>query len=214
MKSYNRSYLLDAKQNLASCFDYAINDCKFNADTFMFMFINSRYSKLFETGNPRIISGLSGVELARLVISESISDFAFIEKEFSANKSKEYWAGYYLAEYQYETGRSFKDIFYRISLSEILDMYNLYHEVDIKKFIKDLDKKITHKNIDAKLKTIRQKVGLSQSELSKISGVNLRSIQMYEQKQNDIDKAQAKTLYALANALNCSIEDLLENVTY
>ena len=42
------------------------------------------------------------------------------------------------------------------------------------------------------------------------SGVSLRSIQMYEQRQNNIDKAQAHTLYKLSVALGYDIEDLLE----
>ena len=214
MAAYNECYLQDAKKNLALCFDYAINDCKLNCDTFMFMFINSKYSKLFETGDPGIISGKSGIELARTIISEVTNNTAFIERNISENKSKEYWALYYLAEYQWFTGRRFKDIFYRISLSEIIDMYNPYHEMDITKFIDALDKKIQKKNVDAKLKTIRKANQLSQSQLAKLSNVKLRSIQMYEQKQNDIDKAEARTLFALASALNCDIEDLLENVIY
>jgi hypothetical protein len=36
---------------------------------------------------------------------------------------------------------------------------------------------------------------------------------MYEQRGNDIDKAQAKILYKLSRVLGCSIEDLLENPT-
>ena len=214
MSSYSELYLSDAKNNLAVCFDYAINDCKLNPDTFVFMFINSKYSKLFETGNPWIVSGTSGVELARLIISEYIPNEAFLEKRVQFNRSREFWALYYLAEYQWKTGRPFKDIFYRISLSEIINMYNPYHEMDVSKFIADLDKLITKKNMESKLKTIRQAHGLSQSQLAKLSKVNLRSIQMYEQKQNDIDKAQANTLFALAKALNCNIEELLENVTY
>ena len=47
--------------------------------------------------------------------------------------------------------------------------------------------------------------------LAEKSGVSLRSIQMYEQKNNDIDKAQAHSLYKLAVALGCSMEDLMEN---
>lgn len=214
MSSYDECYLMDAKNNLAVCFDYAINDCKINPDTFVFMFINSRYSKLFETGDPGIISGISGVELARLVINEYIPNTAFLEKKTNVNKTKEFWAIYYLTEFQWQTGRTFKDIFYRITLSEIIDMYNPYHEMDVSKFIIDLNKKITKKNVESKLKTIRQAHGLSQSQLAKLANVKIRSIQMYEQKQNDIDKAQANTLFALAKALNCSIEDLLENVTY
>jgi DNA-binding Xre family transcriptional regulator len=34
---------------------------------------------------------------------------------------------------------------------------------------------------------------------------------MYEQKANDIDKAQAKTLYKISRVLGCTIEDLLED---
>ena len=52
--------------------------------------------------------------------------------------------------------------------------------------------------------------GLSQSELSKRAEVELRSIQMYEQRRNDINKAQAETLFKLARVLGCNIEDLLE----
>lgn len=64
---------------------------------------------------------------------------------------------------------------------------------------------------EPKLKTIRENRGLSQSELSMQSGVNLRSIQMYEQKVNDIDKAQGHTLYKLSRVLGCNVEDLLKN---
>lgn len=214
MTAYNELYLSDAKNNLAVCFDYAINDCKINPDTFTFMFINSKYSKLFETGDPGIISGTSGVELAMLIINDTVSNVAFLENKITPNKTKEFWALYYLAEYQWKTGRPFKDIFYRISLSEIIDMYNPYHEMDVSKFIVDLNKRINKKNIESKLKTIRHAQGLSQSQLAKLSNVKLRSIQMYEQKQNNIDRAQGDTLFALARALKCNIEDLLENVTY
>jgi transcriptional regulator with XRE-family HTH domain len=60
------------------------------------------------------------------------------------------------------------------------------------------------------LKTIRTNRGLSQGKLSEISGVNTRMIQYYEQGVKDINKAQGLTLQALANALECKIEDLLE----
>jgi len=63
---------------------------------------------------------------------------------------------------------------------------------------------------ETKLKKVREAAGLSQSELAKKSGVSLRSIQMYEQRQNNIDKAQGHTLYKLSVALGCDIEDLLE----
>lgn len=96
-------------------------------------------------------------------------------------------------------------------LKDILNMYNVYHEMDINNFIDDFDKMLNNIELESKLKIIRERYGLSQNDLAKLSNVSLRSIQLYEQKVNDIDKAQANTLYKLATALSCSIEDLLEN---
>ena len=44
----------------------------------------------------------------------------------------------------------------------------------------------------------------------KKSGVSLRSIQMYEQRNKNINKASVETIYRLAKALGCEIEDLIE----
>lgn len=57
----------------------------------------------------------------------------------------------------------------------------------------------------------RRKMSFFQKTEVEFSGVNLRNIQMYEQRGNDIDKAQAQILYKLSRVLGCSIEDLLEN---
>lgn len=60
------------------------------------------------------------------------------------------------------------------------------------------------------LKRLRSEAGISQSKLSELSGVNLQMIQKYEQGVKDINKAQGETLYKLAQALKCNVEDLLE----
>ena len=60
------------------------------------------------------------------------------------------------------------------------------------------------------LKSLRTKAGMSQSQLAKSSGVTLRMIQHYEQGFKDINKAQALTVWKLAQALGCRIEDILE----
>ncbi|MCC2168494.1 MAG: helix-turn-helix domain-containing protein [Gallintestinimicrobium sp.] len=57
---------------------------------------------------------------------------------------------------------------------------------------------------------IRKARGFTQQQLSDASGVTLRMIQLYEQRQNDISKAQVNVVISLANALGCRVEDLLE----
>lgn len=83
--------------------------------------------------------------------------------------------------------------------------------MDISRFIEYAERICSEIKRDTKLKTIRESRGLSQVELAQQSGVKLRSIQMYEQRVNDIDKAQGQTLYKLARTLGCSVEDLLEH---
>jgi transcriptional regulator with XRE-family HTH domain len=51
---------------------------------------------------------------------------------------------------------------------------------------------------------------LTQKRLSEKSGVSRRMIEFYESKYKDINNAQAMTVYKLATALNCTVEDLLE----
>lgn len=60
------------------------------------------------------------------------------------------------------------------------------------------------------LKNMRQRKDMSQRQLAEASGVSIRMIQYYEQGKNDINKAEALTVYRLADALFCRVEDLLE----
>lgn len=62
----------------------------------------------------------------------------------------------------------------------------------------------------SRLKENRERAGLTQKELSERSGVNLRTIQDYEQGRKSINKAQGLSLYRLSTALNVTIEELLE----
>ena len=60
------------------------------------------------------------------------------------------------------------------------------------------------------LKRLRKDFNISQRQLSELSGVNVRMIQHYEQGSKDINAASALTVYRLAQALVCSMEELLE----
>ena len=211
MHAYSELYLSDAIKNLANAFDYAINSCKLEPDWFSKLFVQSKVISQFEKGNPSIVSGKSGIELVRDILSKVYPNREFPEHTFYEDRSPEYWAGWALAQYQWYTAKRFKDIFLRIPLSEILSMYSIFHEMDITKFIESMDRRYNEVVLDTKLKKIRECRQISQNELSKLSGVSLRSIQLYEQKVNNIDKAQVQTLYKLATVLGCSIEDLLEN---
>ena len=211
MYAYNELYLNDARENLAVFFDYGVNVCEVEMDFLAELFIGLGYADKFERGDPGVVAGMSGVEMARRVISVAFPNKKFEEYTSARSRSDVYWAGWALADYQWVTCKRFKDIFDKIPFSEIVLMYKVYHEMSAENFIEDLNKRLDMIETEPRLKTIRENRGVSQSELAKLSGVNLRSIQMYEQKINDIDKAQAGTLYKLSRVLGCTVEELLES---
>ncbi len=210
IRAYNELYLNDAIKNLANAFNYAINVCKLEPDWFAKLFVLSDVSTQFERGNPAFISGKSGEELVRDILSEVDPGEELPAPLFSEERTPEYWAGWALAQYQWASAKRFKDIFERIPLSTIIAMYPTFHEMDISRFNESMDRRYNEFVTETKLHKIRKSRQISQTELAKLSGVNLRSIQLYEQRVNDIDKAQAQTLYKLSRVLGCNVEDLLE----
>ena len=209
-RAYSESYLSDAKDRLSQFFDYLINDCGMKADWAASIFLSSGYAEQFERGNPAILAGMSGIELARAVVEATYQKKKLPEPGYAEGLSPEYWAGWALAEYQWFSGKRFKDIFEHVKLSDIISMYAVYHEMDISKFIETMDETCATVLPECRLKKLRESRGLTQAELAKVSGVSLRSIQMYEQRRKDINKASAETLYSLAKVLGCTIEDLIE----
>lgn len=209
-RAYSESYLSDAKDRLSQFFDYLIKDCGMKADWVASIFLSSGYAEQFERGNPAILAGMSGIELARAVVEATYKKKKLPEPGYAEGLSPEYWAGWTLAEYQWYSGKRFRDIFEHVKLSEIIPMYSVYHEMDVSKFIETMDERCAATLPECRLKKLRESRGLSQAELAKISGVSLRSIQMYEQRVNDIDKAQAQTVYKLSRVIGCAMEDLLE----
>ncbi len=209
--AYSELYLNEASRCLAHAFDYALNDCGYEPDWFGQIFASSPKSEQFAKGNPLYLVGKSGEELALEMLLDVYPNKKFPKPVFHEARSKEYWGGWALAQYQWRSSHSFKDILSKVPLSEILSMYPAFHEMDISRFYESMDRRLEERKGKTKLALIRESRGLSQSKLASLSDVGLRSIQLYEQRINDIDKAQGQTLYKLSLTLGCLIEDLLEN---
>ena len=216
--SYSEHYLYDARVHLGSCFDYLINTCEIDANKAMGLFIASGIASLFGEGHPGYLSGMSGVELARQVYFASHREELLIPYNPSLDRSPQYWAGYSLAGYQWKSGKSFKKICEAVPFSEVVDMYSVYHEMDMLAFDDEMERRMIHFQVEnlqnskvSVLKRLRAYAGMSQSQLAKASSVKLRSIQMYEQGIYNLRQAEAETVFRLATALDTTVEDLLRD---
>lgn len=63
----------------------------------------------------------------------------------------------------------------------------------------------------SKLKIAREAAGLSQSQLAKVADVNFRAYQEIEAGRRSIDGTKLKTLLKICIALNCRLEEVLED---
>ena len=210
IRAYQETYLSKAQAVLGDVFDYAVNTCGISGNDFVKMFIASSVSKRIENGEPSYLSGKSGIEIASDVMFETTGRYLEKEPEEHMSRSPEYWIGWAVSYYQWYSGRRFSDIFKVLSFEDLRQMYRTLHEADISKFADIADERIKGYFTETNLKRIRTSYGCTQDELSRRSGVSLRSIQMYEQRNKDINRASAETLYRLSKALACTMEDLLE----
>ena len=208
--AYQEIYLSKAQSVLGDAFDYAVNSCKLSGDAFIKMFTASSLSKKIENGEPAYIAGKSGIELVMEIVSETTGKELNAEHKESIGRTREYWIGWAVAYYQWYSARKFGDIFKVLSYEDLQNMYPTLHEADITKFVDIVDARMKEFFPDTNLRRIRTAYGCTQSELAKRSGVSLRSIQMYEQRNKDINKASVETIYRLAKILGCTIEDLIE----
>ena len=209
--AYQETYVSRVQGMLGDAFDYAVNSCEIAGADFLQMFVGCSISDSIARGEPKYILGKSGIELALEVVFEVTGKELEIEQKIAYFRSREYWIGWALAYYQWYSDRRFMDIFKVVTYGELESMYYTLHEADITKFVEVMDRRVKEYFVDTNLKRFRGYLGITQAELSRRSGINLRSIQMYEQRQKDINKASLITVYKLAKAFGCAVEDLIEH---
>ena len=210
MHAYDKIYLDKARTALGRMLDFAVYDLRYDIDVFFDLFLTSGIAARFETGDFTVLAGMSGVELAYEVLEHSGIDCPRIAPNYTMNRSEEYWTGWALAYYQWDTALSFAEIIRYIPIKDIMALYSPYHEMDIRHFVDKMNELYRAAKPDTNLKLLRKKAGLTQQALAEQSGVPLRTLQQYEQRQKDINKAQAGYLVMLARVLCCRMEALME----
>lgn len=198
---YKKDMLPIVQNKLGLLFELAVLIEKIDLNAFSDIFVSSRISHYFENGDPVFILGKSSNELLAILLNKEPNDVILND-----SYSPEYWVGYVLARASWEYNISFKVLFEKCPPKELIDYYFPYHEMDITKTMELIKDKLGIKN---RLKELRMQKNLSQSELAIISDVPIRNIRAYEQGTIDISNAQASTLFSIAKALKCSIEDLI-----
>ena len=205
MTAYSELFFNDAQDWLGEFFETSVYVLNMEIKEVWKRFILSRYSILFGSGDPFTICGKSGSEVAFELCGKRVNELPFIY-----DRPPEYWLGWALAYYQWEKNIPFIFIAKSVDIETILLMYKKYHEMDVTHFCNEMYRLMRLHKKEANLKRMRMSRGFSQKELAKITSIPIRTIQQYEQKQKNINNAQANYVIALSQALSCSPKDILE----
>lgn len=224
MIAYDETYLSGAQKRLGAFLDFATSGLGFDLTNAHAAFLASPLSRRFAAGDPAVVAGRSGEELALEILESSEygeADAIRTEKPRDVpsatswvpreSASPEYWTGWALAFYQWASGYAFEAIDERVCIAEIRSLYTPYHEMDVRQFCDRLDELCSQAHPQTNLQTRRLVAGLSQRQLSRASGVPVRTLQQYEQRQKNINHARADYVGALARALGCCTTDLFEH---
>ena len=209
IRAYNELYLANARRALANCFDYAANTLEIPLDQFYIMFAASNLAGRFEKGDPFIVSGKSGVELALLVMEKNSGVYEYRDRIYGDGRSREYWAGWSIAFYQWYSACSFRRLNEEVPISDIMNMYDKYHEMDIMHFVDRIEELRQKERLVTYLGKYREMSGYSQSALAKMTGIPLKTLQHYEQGTKSLSKANVSYVLSLARVLGCRPEDLI-----
>ncbi len=210
MTAYDETYLDDAMNVLGEAVDYAVNECGISLEEFFDLFIMTGYAAQFEVGVPAVVSGMTGVELAGRVLNTSGLKNDSPSPRKAYGRSPEYWCGWILAYFQWRLNRSFKTIFHYLPSEKILQRYPTLHEASEEKCVDAFLRLMHTRRLPSRLQQQRKTCGLSQRELSERAEINLRTLQQYETRAKDLEKASFQTVRRLSRALHCSAEDILD----
>lgn len=203
------TYLEDIQETLGAFFDIGVNQWGVGGETLAEAFVASGIAREFERRNPVFVAGKSALDLLRVAAPYVAAD-APVPDAARVSPSEEYWLGWILGFYQVRTGRPYRQVLDVVPFDELAGMYYPLHEAPEAKFIEVLNERLRAAQLPTRLKHQRELCELTQGELAERAGVSLRSIQMYEQRQKNINHASAETIYRLACALHCPMEALLQ----
>ena len=210
MRAYDRTYLEGVMNSLGSMLDYAVNGYGQDLELFYLRFLSSHVPGRIENRNPRYLAGLSGIELALLVAYDTGLDIPVMDYKIDRG-SPEFWTGFSIAYIQWYYNYSFELIDLRwLPIRELYLSYPTLHEADLSRLIDFFEHRLGSSDVPGSyVKKARKASGITQQDLSEMTGCKLRTIRSYEQGQVDIGNASARDVLNISSVIGCSPDRIL-----
>ena len=118
------------------------------------------------------------------------------------------WIGYAYMHLFLHLEITFEALFSVISIKDMMNLYNLYHEMDFVQLVDHTKEVMKYSLLDVFMK----KKDISNTMLAKKTKISVSTINALRYGKREIEKLEVKKALAIANALGIKIQSLLSNI--
>ena len=119
-----------------------------------------------------------------------------------------YWCGYSYFEIYLRTRKPFSYIFLKLPLFKMMDIYSIFHEMDISSLLEYFVKQEHEKTI---LRLLCEKNNISLPKLSSLTGIGLATLSKYNACDNALYRASFQNVARIAKCLNVPFYLFVDN---
>lgn len=193
----------DVRDTFARYFVIAIHN-KMHPAAFTDYLINSKYVMEIEKGNLIEISDISVEEGYHSIVGNNIAK----DDSFGIYNDA-YWCGYCYFELFLMLRKPFSYLFLKLPLAEMLDLYNVYHEMDISQLVDYFHDKEKEETI---LRLLCKRYRCSINKLSKATGISINTLNKYRSSDQSLYNASFQNIYKISTFFKTPISLFVEEL--
>ena len=115
------------------------------------------------------------------------------------NFNDAYWCGQIYVNLFYKYNKSFSYIFLKLPLAQLLDMYSVYHEMDISSIYEVFEKQEKENTI---LDLLLKKHSMKSTELAKMTKIKINTLKAYKLSDINLYKGSFSNIHRIAMVLD------------
>ena len=199
----NKYLIYDIKETFCRYFVIAIHN-KMHLTAFTDYLANSDYVKNIEKGYLTDISDISVEEGYHSIVGNNIAK----DDSFGIYNDA-YWCGYCYFELFLMLRKPFSYLFLKLPLEKMLDLYNVYHEMDISQLVDYFHDKEKEETI---LRLLCKRYRCSINKLSKATGISVNTLNKYRSSDQSLYNASFQNIYKISTFFKTPISLFVEEL--
>lgn len=135
-------------------------------------------------------------------IFKQITNYDVLEDNSYGIYNDAYWCGFSYFEIHQRTGKTFAFIFLKLPLEKMMDIYSIYHEMDVSSLLEFFQKRVEEKTI---LRALCENKHCSLPKLSSATGINAAILSKYNASDDALYKGSFQNIYKIATFFDVPI---------